>query len=83
MAPQGEIRRLEAQDFNLANMMEAEEAGEQLGDQGGCRRTADSKAKGKHEQEVEPDIDDGGGGHGQQGRSAIPQRAQDGGEEVV
>ena len=83
LALEPEIRPLQAQDFQLPDVVQAEQAGHQLGDEGGRRRPADAPLEHHDKENVQHDIGEGGHHHGLQRRFSVPQGAQDAGQQVV
>ena len=64
-------------------MVQAKEAGNELGDQSGGSGPSDSEMENQHKQKIQCDIGQGRHDHGVKRRLSVPQRAQHTGQQIV
>ena len=76
------VRARGAERFEFPHRKKAEDGSRALRDDGRARRALHAPAKAYDEQKIEPDVDEGRRDHGEKRRAAVPNGAQERGQEV-
>ena len=80
---EGKFSLLEAQRFQLQHGHQADHRGHALSDNGGGGGSDYAPVEHHHKQQIQGDVRHGGGHHGDQRRTGITQRPQQGGKQVI
>ena len=80
---EAQVGPAQPQHLQLPHVVQAEQAGQRLGDQRGRRRPGDAPLEHHHEQQIQRNIGRRGHRHGLERRFPVPQGAQHAGQQVI